>query len=536
MTQSALPAAADAVDTAEVGGPAQPSGMAPGHALPRSAPQLQGVNAAGVLDFLDAIGTAGIELHSLMLVRNGSVVAEGWWAPYTADRAQLLYSLSKSFASTAVGQAIADGLLSLDDTLVELFPEQAPDPVDPRTAAITLRHALTMTTGHYDDPVFAVSQLRASGAASDEMAAFLSLPPEADPGSVFTYNQLATYAAGRAVQQATGQSLTDYLRPRLFEPLGIEPGPWLRQDDIEIGYSGLHLTTEALAAFGQLYLDGGRAAGQQLVSAEWVAAATAAQVPSDQQHRRPDGPLQAPDWSQGYGFQFWRARHGYRGDGAYGQFCAVLPEQRAVLVLTGCTVDMQAVLELAWRHLLPALHEPRSTFEPSEAAEAVLAQRLSAAALPTPPDDGSAADTERIPRAASGDGSMADAGPASGDEGLTVKDGVPVVSPSLPSTLRAAQVVREAGGYLLRLTTESGMVELPVGSRTWAEGKWPNVFGSDTTMMSAGGWSDGVFTAQLRMVSTPHLMLVTVDPAAGEFRASWRELVLHGNDPAQYPG
>lgn len=532
MTKSALPA---------VAGPAvsEPSGLAAGHRLARSAPHQQGVDAGGVIGFLDAVADAGIELHSLMLVRNGSVVAEGWWQPYTPDRAQLLYSLSKSVASTAVGLAIAEGLLNLDATLVELFPEHAPDPVDPATAAITLRHALTMTTGHYDDPVFAVSQLQASGAAPDAMAAFLSLAPDAAPGSVFTYNQLATYAAGRAVQQATGQRLSDYLRPRLFEPLGIEPGPWLSQNGVEIGYSGLHLTTEAVAAFGQLYLDGGQVADRQLLPAEWVAQATRPLVPSDQQHRRPDGPLQPPDWSQGYGFQFWQARHGYRGDGAYGQFCVVLPEQRTVLALTSCTVDMQAVLELAWRHLLPALGEPGPASAAVTATETSLSQRLSAAALPTPDDEGPAADTGVIPRASTGEGSLADAGPAGADEGITVRDGAPVVSPSLPGTVRAAQVVTAphgAGRYRLRLTTDDAVVDLPVGSGDWAEGKWPNIFGADTTMMSAGGWSDGVFTAQLRMVSTPHLMLVTVDPAAGEFRASWRELLLHGNDPAHYPG
>src|SRR5687768_18543149 len=110
------------------------------------------------------------------------------------------------------------------------------------------------------------------------------------------------------------------------------------------------LKTDDIAKFGQLYLQQGNWQGQQLITPKWVAAATAAQVRND--------PNDNVDWNQGYGYQFWRCRHGaYRGDGAFGQFCIVMPKQDAVLAITSGVGDMQAVMNAAWEHLLPARQE-----------------------------------------------------------------------------------------------------------------------------------------------------------------------------------
>ena len=167
-----------------------------------------------------------------------------------------------------------------------------------------------------------------------------------EPGSVFAYNNGATYALGAILQQRTGQSLTGYLQSRLFDPLGIPPPHWDTFAERQMGYSGLHLTTEQLARFGLLYLQGGSWAGSNVLPPVWAAEATRAHTVT------PDEPN--PDWRRGYGYQFWRSRHGYRGDGAYGQFCQVLPEQDAIVVTTGDTEEMQAVLDAVWAHLVPA--------------------------------------------------------------------------------------------------------------------------------------------------------------------------------------
>jgi hypothetical protein len=145
------------------------------------------------------------------------------------------------------------------------------------------------------------------------------------------------------IQRLTGQTLTEYLRPRLFDPLGIGEVGW-QQDHKgrDLGFTGLHATTDAVARLGLLYLQRGVWNGERLLSEEWIAEATQVQV------ENPNEPN--PDWRRGYGFQFWMSRHGYRGDGAYGQFCLVLPEQDAVIATTAATENMQGILDWSWAH------------------------------------------------------------------------------------------------------------------------------------------------------------------------------------------
>ncbi|GAB2972407.1 serine hydrolase domain-containing protein [Frigoribacterium salinisoli] len=348
-------------------------------ALPTSAPSAQGVDASGILAFVDGLeSTPGVEPHGLVVVRHGSVVAQGWWSPYAADRVHLLYSLSKSFTSTAVAFAVEEGLLGLDDTVLSHFPELDADVTDPRSRSMRVRDVLAMSSGHLTEALDRALQAD----PVDLVRGFLLTPPEAEPGSVFAYNQPCTYAVAAIVQRTSGLSLTEYLRPRLFEPLGIGEASWQRDGNgREIGFSGLHAQTEAVALLGQLWLQRGAWQGRQLLPASYVEEATRVQVANPDEANA--------DWSQGYGFQFWRARHGYRGDGAYGQFCVVLPEHDAVVALTGQSVDMQAVLDLAWTHLLPALDGPGD-----EAADQALAQRTAALAL-APLEDQAGADELR---------------------------------------------------------------------------------------------------------------------------------------------
>jgi len=166
-------------------------------------------------------------------------------------------------------------------------------------------------------------------------------------------NTPGSYMLSAIVQKVTGQTVLDYLRPRLFEPLGIENPEWgSSPQGVTFGGWGLKIRTEDIAKFGQLYLQQGKWHGKQLVPAAWVEQATAKQVSN--------GSDPTKDWDQGYGFQFWRCRHhAYRGDGANGQFCIVLPEQDAVIAITADTRDMQAELNVVWDKLLPALHAKR---------------------------------------------------------------------------------------------------------------------------------------------------------------------------------
>ena len=321
-------------------------------ALPRSTPEAQGVEAAGLVAFLDAFAHSRHELHSFMLVRHGAVVAEGWGVPYGPHYNHWLYSLSKSFTSTAVGFAVAEGRLTVEDRVVTFFPHDLPAQVSDHLAALQVKHLLTMSVGHATEPVREIVR------EEDWVRAFLAWPIPHPPGSAFLYNSAGTYMLSALVQKLTGQRVLDYLTPRLFEPLGIEGAAWETcPRGINTGGWGLSVPTEALAKFGQLYLRQGTWKGRALLTPAWVAEATTRHI-QQPVPATPNRPNAENDWVQGYGYQFWRCTHAaFRGDGAFGQYAIVLPDHDAVIAMTGESPNMQGELDLVWKHLLPALHD-----------------------------------------------------------------------------------------------------------------------------------------------------------------------------------
>jgi CubicO group peptidase (beta-lactamase class C family) len=317
------------------------------HELQRTSPEQQGVASSAVLQFVEAVERQVHELHSFMLLRHGSVIAEGWWSPYEPAYPHLMFSLSKSFTSTAIGLAVAEGRFSLGNLVLPFFAEDAPAEVSDNLAAMRIRDLLSMSTGHAVD-TWAYMMGRADG---DWIRGFLAVPVRHTPGTYFLYNTGATYMLAAILQKTTGIELIDYLKPRLFEPLGIEYATWEESPQgIAAGGIGLSINTEAIARFGQLYLQKGMWQGKQILPEAWITEATAFQISNGND---PDS-----DWAQGYGYQFWRARHNaYRGDGAFGQYCIVMPEQDAVLAITGGldALEMQPPLDLVWDLLLPAM-------------------------------------------------------------------------------------------------------------------------------------------------------------------------------------
>ncbi|MFM8263936.1 MAG: serine hydrolase domain-containing protein [Pirellula sp.] len=306
--------------------------------LPRATPESQGVSSKAIADFIQAADEKVNSMHSLMILRHGKVIAEAWWAPEDADKPHVLWSLSKSFTSTAVGLAVQEGKLSIDDRVVGFFPEDLPaEPVE-NLRNMKVKDLLTMSTGHADEPNVRQTQ--------DWIKSFLAHPVPHAPGSFFRYNTPATFMQSAIVQKVTGQTVVEYLQTRLFDPLGIDPPRWDKNPQgISLGGYGLFLKTEEIAKFGQLYLQKGLWQGKQLIPADWVDLATSKQVSN--------GNNPSSDWNQGYGFQFWRSRHNaFRGDGKDGQFCIVMPDQDAVVVMTANTANMQAQLSLVWDHLL----------------------------------------------------------------------------------------------------------------------------------------------------------------------------------------
>ena len=311
--------------------------------LPRSTPEAQGLSSQAVREFVEAVDKVNT-LHSFMIVRHGHVIAEAWWKPETADKPHILNSLSKSFNSTAVGLAIADGKLSLDDPVLKFFPADAPTEISDNLKAMTVRDLLTMTCGHDSEP-------KAVGGAPS-VKQFLAVPVVHQPGTHFQYNTMGSYTLSAIVTKVTGQTELEYLKPRLFAPLGIENPAWTSSPEgNSLGGYGLFLRTEDIAKFGQLYLRKGKWNGQQLIPEKWVEQATSKQVPNDQESHSKIG----IDWQQGYGFQFWRCTHNsFRGDGAGGQLCVVIPEKDTVIAITADTGNFQGEMNAIWDKLYPA--------------------------------------------------------------------------------------------------------------------------------------------------------------------------------------
>ena len=367
--QSATESAASAQSASAPGGAAV---GAP--ALSRSTPESQGISSAAILSFVQAADSAIDGMNSFMLLRHGRVVAEGWWDPYDARTPHVLYSLSKSFTSTAVGLAIADGKLSLDDEVLKFFPEEAPAQPSANLRAMRVRDLLRMSTGHVTEPAL-FGQVDSSMRSASWVKRFFAHPVVYKPGTHFLYNSPATYMLSAIVQKVTGQTVLDYLQPRLFEPLGIERPTWVQSPEgINAGAYGLSVRTEDIARFGQLYLQKGQWNGKQLIPAAWVEEATARQTSNGSSPRS--------DWDQGYGYQFWQSRHGYRGDGAFGQYMLVLPKYDAVVAITSGVRDMQSVMNLVWDKLLPEMQS--SPVAEDAAAHRALTTRLAGLTMHTP--------------------------------------------------------------------------------------------------------------------------------------------------------
>jgi len=313
--------------------------------LSRSTPEAQGISSQAVFDFVEAADRINT-LHSFMIVRRGNVIAEGWWKPEAPDKPHVLASLSKSFNSTAVGLAIESGKLNLDDPVLKFFPGEAPaDPSD-NLKAMKVRDLLTMTCGHD-------TEAKAPRGGGPSVKLFLAQPVVHTPGTHFLYNTMGSYTLSAIVTKVTGQTTLEYLKPRLFEPLGIENPEWgSSSEGYSFGGYGLKLCTEDIAKFGQLYLQKGKWHGKQLVPEKWVEEATRKQVPNDQEAAHSKIGI---DWVQGYGFQFWRCTHNaFRGDGANGQLCVVMPDKDVVIAITADTGNFQDEMNAIWDKLFPA--------------------------------------------------------------------------------------------------------------------------------------------------------------------------------------
>ena len=416
--------------------------------LPRSTPTAEGIDPAAIAAFVDAAERERAGVHSLMVVRHGSVVAEGWWTPFAPDVRHLVHSVSKSFTSTAIGIAQAEGILAVDEPVVDFFPG-----VDgPRD--VQLRHLLSMSGGHDEDTMGLMRALP----GEDWPRLYFGSPFVFPPGEHFLYDSGGSYLLSAALQSRTGMTLPQFLEPRLFQPLGLATPPWAASPaGVSLGGTGMSLLTEDIAVLAELYRRGGEWDGRRLVPAEWVAEATRAHVD--------DGPNERVDWALGYGYQFWRSQHGYRMDGAWGQYGLVIPELDLVVAITSGAEDNAAVLQLVWDHLLPGVDRAATGVD-----DAALTERLARLDLPAPEY------RDAVPAAAAGLG------------------GRPIALPF--TSLGLATVTLHLDGERTTLETvgTDGSVErIEAGRAEWRPGEtaiWPHPELAGSRTGSRAGWVD----------------------------------------------
>lgn len=303
------------------------------------------MSSAFLQAFVHQIEAEQLGVHAAIVTQSGDTLGKHHWV---AEKPHHMRSLSKSFASCAVGIAVDEGRLALDDKAVDFFPNIQSNSMDERIRNLTVRHLLTMAHGR--DESIMLSTQRDHIADPDWVRYFLSMPLDRNPGERFVYDTGATYMLSAILQEITGKTLRDYCVDRLFRPLDIDNPHWETcPQGRTLGGSGLSITVSAVSRFGNMLLNLGQWDGRQLVPAAYISEATAKQIETGDAGA-------GPDWHLGYGYQFWMCPHGaYRGDGAEGQFCIVLPDEEAVIAITSEESRMQDILNVVWATILPQL-------------------------------------------------------------------------------------------------------------------------------------------------------------------------------------
>ncbi len=343
-----------------------------------TSPEEAGVSSAGLLQFLEEWEKSRdkVQFHSMILLRHGKQVARVNFAPYDDQTPHSLFSLSKSFTSAAAGFAVSEGKLAWDSSVVDILPEEVPEGREEELRQVTLEALLCMGSGlapESDSPSRDPKITWARHVLSHKVL----YPPKTH----FHYNSFGTYLVSCMVQKVTGQTVRDYLVPRLFGPLGIETPAWdMSPQGVSCGGFGLHLSAEGIARFGLCLLQKGVWEGKQVLPEGWVDLATREHIANYEGTRQ-----EGNEWGQGYGFQFWRCMDGrYRGDGAMGQACIVDEKRDAVLAVTCGTSDMGEEFRLIREYLFPAFDAPAGTQD----QQAALKEKIAGLAYGFPEDDG----------------------------------------------------------------------------------------------------------------------------------------------------
>lgn len=298
-------------------------------------------------DLRDIHGTG--ELNSVMVLKDGEILAERYDNCYGPDFRNICWSASKTFTSTAIGFAIQDGLVSLDSKLVDFLDlEVLPETVSDTLAGLTVYNLLRMSSGFKIDPIGPTG----SGKLKNPSKTVLEAGFKFAPGEKYAYNSHNTYFLSVIVTKVTGKLVSEYLQEKIFDEMGIHNYHWdISAEGYEMGGWGLYITTEGLAKMGQFYLQKGMWNGKQLLNPEWFEEAMKAQIYQKGEY------IEGDDRASGYGFQMWVNSEGggARFDGAHGQYVMVCPDKNAVIVVTENLNNTDAAKKAIWRDILDAI-------------------------------------------------------------------------------------------------------------------------------------------------------------------------------------
>ena len=342
----------------------------------RTSPDAVGIRSQAILDYIDALERSNTEMHGIMIMRHGKICAEGWWQPFAPNLRHGLQSHTKTYAATAVGIAYTEGVLKLDERLIDIFPEESPADPSENLKLLTVRDVLCMGCGMDAMPRPTVDWIRD----------FMHTPVNHKPGTAFMYNSTGSSILGAIVRKKTGEGLQEYLSKRLFCKIGIDPDNirwYCMPDGMEMGGGGMLATTEDNLRLMKLYADGGVWEGERILAEDYVRLATTNQ--NDSSTEALNNP-EASDNFLGYGFQIWmcKPKGVYRADGAMGQFTIVSPEQDLLIAINETAVGAhwaQSTLNITWDFLEKVGGE---TLEEDPQSAGRLAQKMRCLNLPNP--------------------------------------------------------------------------------------------------------------------------------------------------------
>lgn len=485
-------------------------------ALERASASSCRVDAGRLAKMYEELGK--LHVHSVMVTRENRVIAEGWWSPYRPEYNHIQYSVSKSFVGTAIGIAAAEGLLSVDDRVIDILDILPSEPCV-NMKKLTVKNVLTMSTGHKDE-----RNMFQEG--ESWIYSLLSSYIDGEPGKEFRYISSSTYILSAVIWKVTGQTVFDYLKPRLFEPLGFSENIWWEKspEGLNTGFNGFNATAEDITKLALLYLNRGCWRGKRILPEEWVRQASSVQIQNeDNEKNQTLGYRQGfgyftEDWRAGYGYLFWHCKPegAYRGDGIYGQMCIVLPKQNMTVAVAAGHREPGEILDVIWKYLLPAVDSE----EAGEEKDAHLQQVLRGLMIPT------AEGEESHPRQEAWSGEVY----RIAETGLGVK--------TLSVTFPKGQAP-----YIC-ITTKEGRLKANIGYREWLEtetGYNPEGFSCDHVIFfqdtaCSGAWQGDEYVVKIVYTRTPFVDTLRIRFWNDKITGTYTHTVKYGKQEYEIVG